>query len=203
MHKDAFPLLDQFEKVHLVFPDDQRKMVFASAGAFRPLKHPGDVPVFDAWDVHDYLLIYFDNVVVSSPDFQCHLDHLEATFQRPSGHRMKLQPCKCHIFQQGVKSLGHVSQAEVSKNTSCEGLVNGQKFTLFWGLLGTIEDLSLPFWGSRSPDDVAPGHGSLGCHLCDLDSGLPGRIWQIEPSSALSSSSSLGVVLSQVQEGQG
>lgn len=58
--------------------------------------------------VHDYLLIYLDDVIVDSPDFKSHLNHLEAVFQRLSDHGLKLQPGKCRLFQQGVKYLGHV-----------------------------------------------------------------------------------------------
>lgn len=58
--------------------------------------------------VHNCLLIYMDDVIVYSPDFNSHLDHLEAVFQRLSDHGLKLQPGKCRLFQQGVKYLGHV-----------------------------------------------------------------------------------------------
>ncbi|KAG1933728.1 interleukin-1 receptor accessory protein-like 1-A [Pimephales promelas] len=58
--------------------------------------------------VHDFLLIYLDDVVVFSPDFDSHLHHLEQVFWRLHEHGLKLQPRKCKLFQQQVTYLGHV-----------------------------------------------------------------------------------------------
>jgi len=58
--------------------------------------------------VNDSLLIYLDDVVVFSPDFDSHLRHLEEVFQRLHQHGLKLQPRKCHLFQRKVNYLGHV-----------------------------------------------------------------------------------------------
>lgn len=58
--------------------------------------------------MHDILLIYLDDVVVFSPDFDSHLSHLEQVFQRLHEHGLKLQPRKCKLFQQQVFYLGHV-----------------------------------------------------------------------------------------------
>lgn len=49
--------------------------------------------------VNDYLLIYLDNVIVFSPDFERHVRHLEEVFQRFHQQGLKLQPKKCHLFQ--------------------------------------------------------------------------------------------------------
>lgn len=57
--------------------------------------------------VNDSLLIYLDDVVVFSPDFNSHLRHLEV-FQCLYNHGLKLQPAKCHLFQRNVTYLGHV-----------------------------------------------------------------------------------------------
>uniref|UniRef100_A0A9J7ZJ87 Gypsy retrotransposon integrase-like protein 1 n=1 Tax=Cyprinus carpio carpio TaxID=630221 RepID=A0A9J7ZJ87_CYPCA len=58
--------------------------------------------------VHDFLLIYLDDVVVFSPDFDSHLHHLEQVFRKLHDHGLKLQPRKCKLFQQQVTYLGHV-----------------------------------------------------------------------------------------------
>ena len=58
--------------------------------------------------VNDSLLIYLDDVVVFSPDFDSHLKHLEEVFRRLHEHGLKLQPKKCHLFQRKVTYLGHV-----------------------------------------------------------------------------------------------
>lgn len=58
--------------------------------------------------VHDHLLIYLDDVIVYSPDFESHLRHLEQVFQRLQEHGLKLQPVKCRLFRREVRYLGHV-----------------------------------------------------------------------------------------------
>ena len=58
--------------------------------------------------VHDYLLIYLDDVIVYSADFDLHLKHLEQVFQKLQGHGLKLNPQKCRLFQRSVRYLGHV-----------------------------------------------------------------------------------------------
>lgn len=62
--------------------------------------------------VHDFLLIYLDDVVVFSPDFDSHLHHLEQVFRKLHEHGLKLQPKKCKLFQQQVTYLGHVISHE-------------------------------------------------------------------------------------------
>lgn len=71
--------------------------------------------VFGGEKVHDYLLIYLDDVIVYSCDFRSHLHHLENVFQRLEAHGLKLQPGKCRFFQRSMRYLGHVvSQAGVA-----------------------------------------------------------------------------------------
>lgn len=65
--------------------------------------------------VHDFLLIYLDDVIIYSPDFDCHLQHLEQVFQRLAKYGLKLQPQKCKFLQKEVTYLGHVvSEAGVA-----------------------------------------------------------------------------------------
>ena len=58
--------------------------------------------------VNDFLLVYLDDVVVFSPCFDSHLDHLEQVFERLQGYGLKLQPHKCHFLRREVRYLGHV-----------------------------------------------------------------------------------------------
>lgn len=44
--------------------------------------------------VHDYLFIYLDDVIMYSYDFRSHLHHLESVFRRLEAHGLKLQPEK-------------------------------------------------------------------------------------------------------------
>lgn len=62
--------------------------------------------------VNDSLLIYLDDVVVFSTDFNSHVKHLEEVFQRLEHHSLKLQPKKCSLFQRKVTYLGHVISEE-------------------------------------------------------------------------------------------
>ncbi|XP_062416225.1 uncharacterized protein LOC134107905 [Pungitius pungitius] len=62
--------------------------------------------------VHDSLLIYLDDVVVYSPDFDTHIHHLEQVFEKLASHGLKLQPHKCSLFQKKVTYLGHVISGE-------------------------------------------------------------------------------------------
>ena len=61
------------------------------------------------------LLLYLDDVVVFSTDFDTHLQRLETVFQRLRAAQLKLKPSKCSLLQTEVKYLGHVvSQHGVS-----------------------------------------------------------------------------------------
>ena len=59
-------------------------------------------------ELTESLLIYLDDVIVYSPDFRSHLQHIENVFQRLAKHGLKLRLDKCRLFQREVKFLGHV-----------------------------------------------------------------------------------------------
>lgn len=58
--------------------------------------------------MNDFLLIYLDDVIVYSGDFNRHLQHLEQVSERLGHYGLKLHPQKCKLFQQKVKYLGHI-----------------------------------------------------------------------------------------------
>ncbi|XP_076740530.1 uncharacterized protein LOC143418699 [Maylandia zebra] len=58
--------------------------------------------------IAESLLVYLDDIIIYSPDFSSHLQHLDEVFQRLWRHGLKLQPNKCKFLQQEVKFLGHV-----------------------------------------------------------------------------------------------
>uniref|UniRef100_A0A1A8L5P6 Gypsy retrotransposon integrase-like protein 1 n=1 Tax=Nothobranchius pienaari TaxID=704102 RepID=A0A1A8L5P6_9TELE len=62
--------------------------------------------------VNESLLIYLDDVVVFSADFDSHVRHLSEVFNKLHQHGLKLQPSKCHLFQRKVTYLGHVISEE-------------------------------------------------------------------------------------------
>ena len=69
----------------------------------------------------DYLwifcLVYMDDLIIYSKDFDSHMEHLEKVFQRLSNYKVHLNPKKCHFAQESVEYLGHtVSKNGISPN---------------------------------------------------------------------------------------
>ena len=58
------------------------------------------------------LLLYLDDVIVFSPDFETHLDRLGTVFARFRQANLKLKPSKCELLQQQVRYLGHVVSSQ-------------------------------------------------------------------------------------------
>jgi len=54
------------------------------------------------------LLIYLNDVIVISPDFDTHVSRLMEVFDRLQAAGLKLKPSKCALLQREVKYLGHV-----------------------------------------------------------------------------------------------
>ena len=53
-------------------------------------------------------LIFLDDILVFSQNFEEHLERLEAVFSRLKQHGLKLKGSKCEFFQTKVRYLGHV-----------------------------------------------------------------------------------------------
>ena len=65
------------------------------------------------------LLLYLDNIIIFSKDFESHLEQLGEVCQRFRSARLNLRPEKCQLFQREVHYLGHVvSQHSVATNTA-------------------------------------------------------------------------------------
>lgn len=74
----------------------------------------------------DSTLVYLDDVIVYSPDFESHLRHLEDVFRAMEQYGLKLQPEKCHLLRKEVKFLGHcVSASGVSVDPEKVAAVQG------------------------------------------------------------------------------
>jgi len=54
------------------------------------------------------LLIYLNDVIVISPNFDTHVSRLMEVFDRLQAAGLKLKPSKCALLQREVKYLGHV-----------------------------------------------------------------------------------------------
>ena len=55
---------------------------------------------------------YLDDLIVFSPDFNSHLNHLRQVFERLRNHGIKLKPKECDMFKNEVNYLGHVVSEE-------------------------------------------------------------------------------------------
>lgn len=58
------------------------------------------------------LLIYLDDILIFSHDFETHLQRLDKVLGRLGEHGLKLKPSKCHLLQPQVKFLGHIVCSE-------------------------------------------------------------------------------------------
>lgn len=57
-------------------------------------------------------LIYLDDVIIFSRDFDEHIERLDAIFSRLFEHNLKLKASKCELFKSRVKYLGHIVSEE-------------------------------------------------------------------------------------------
>ena len=55
-----------------------------------------------------FVLCYVDDILVFSPDFETHLNHLRQVFECLSNANLTLKPSKCKFAIKNVKYLGHI-----------------------------------------------------------------------------------------------
>lgn len=60
----------------------------------------------------DVLLIYLDDIIIFSKDFDSHCQRLEVVFNRLRQHGLKLKPSKCFLLKPEVKFLGHLISSQ-------------------------------------------------------------------------------------------
>jgi len=53
-------------------------------------------------------LVFFDDILVHSPSFEAHVDHLRQVFQWLCANQWKLKLSKCTIARESISYLGHV-----------------------------------------------------------------------------------------------
>ena len=57
-------------------------------------------------------LPYLDDLLVFSPSFEEHLEHVKLVLQRFKLKGIKLKPSKCELFRNQVRYLGHLVTSE-------------------------------------------------------------------------------------------
>lgn len=55
-----------------------------------------------------FILFYSDDIIVYSPSWTSHLDHLEQTFKILQQHNLSFKSNKCSFAQSKVEYLGHI-----------------------------------------------------------------------------------------------
>ena len=58
------------------------------------------------WNI---LLVYLDDIIVMSSNFDEHIERLEEVFKRLSGAGLKMKPSKCKLIRKEVLFLDHVA----------------------------------------------------------------------------------------------
>jgi hypothetical protein len=58
--------------------------------------------------LRQFVLVFFDDVLIYSPDFESHLQHLRLVFQLLARDRWYLKLSKCSFAQRQSSYLGHV-----------------------------------------------------------------------------------------------
>jgi len=170
------------------------------------------------------LLVYLDDVIVISPDFQTHISHLREVFERLRGAGLKHKPSKCTLLQPEVKYLEHIVgrhgvATDPEKVRAVEDWVTPQYLTglrAFLGLVGYYRQYISDFAGLAQPLNRLTAKGvtwqwtSVEQRAFDC---LKGRLLEAPilayPDPALeyildtdASDQNVGAVLSQVQEGR-
>ena len=66
-------------------------------------------------ELMEQVLIFLDDILVFSKDFEQQLARLRMVLSRLRQHNLKVEPSKCHLFKSEVAYLGHkISAAGVS-----------------------------------------------------------------------------------------
>jgi len=170
------------------------------------------------------LLVYLDDVILFSPNFQTHISRLREVLERLRGAGLKLKPSKCALLQSEVKYLGHVVSrngvaTDPEKVRAVRDWATPQDLTglrAFLGLVGYYRQYIPDFAGVAQPLNRLTAKGvawQWTSREQEAFEGLKGHLLEAPilayPDPALeyildtdASDQNVGAVLSQVQEGR-
>lgn len=120
----------------------------------------------------DILLIYLDDIIVFSKDFDSHCQRLEIVFNRLRQHGLKLKPSKCFLLKPEVKFLGHL--------ISSKGIqVDGEKTRALetWPVPKNVKELRQVLGFMRYYSRFVPGFAQLARPLHALVG--KGKMWEL------------------------
>ena len=99
---------DSMEQTSIVTPSGQWQWTVLpyglrnSAATFMSVMHAALQPL-----INDCILIYVDDVIIFSRNFEEHMDHLNLVFKHLKAAGLRLKPNKCHFAKAEVQYLGH------------------------------------------------------------------------------------------------
>ena len=100
---------DNKEKTSIVTPSGQWQWTVLpyglrnSAATFMSVMHAALQPL-----INHCILIYVDDVIIFSRNFEEHMDHLNLVFKHLKAAGLRLKPNKCHFAKAEVQYLGHM-----------------------------------------------------------------------------------------------
>ena len=103
---------DSKEKTAIVTPSGQWQWnvlpygLRNSAATFMSVMHKALQPL-----INDCIIIYVDDVIIFSENFEEHTKHLAQVFKHLEAAGLRLKPSKCHFAKTEVQYLGHVLSA--------------------------------------------------------------------------------------------
>lgn len=98
--------------------------------------------------IHDFTMVYLDDVVVYSRTWDEHLHHLRLVFERLQQHGLHCAPEKCQFGKQEIQYLGHIigpdgnrpQQHHLQQIQDAEAPKNRRQLRKFLGLCNWLRD---------------------------------------------------------------
>lgn len=92
--------------------------------------------------LHRFVLVFFDDILVNSPTWEEHLEHLRQVLELLRYHKVVAKQSKCQIGQRSLDYLGHVisdqelsvDPAKISVIQQCHVPTNVKEVRSFLGL---------------------------------------------------------------------